>query len=98
MAKSNSESPVVTTSWIFEEHPWDQRLENGAMASVVSGCRINFGVEAVPSWFAALQVRLGASLLNPHRGIVRQAHRVAHVASWHTTTYRQGLLERVGGT
>ena len=38
------------------------------MASVVSGCRINFGVEAVPSWFTALQVRLGASLLNKQAG------------------------------
>ena len=66
--RSNNESPAVTTSWIFEEHPWDQRLENGAMASVVSGCRINFGVEAVLSWFTALQVRLGASLLNKQAG------------------------------
>ena len=38
------------------------------MASVVSGCRINFGVEAVLSWFTALQVRLGASLLNKQAG------------------------------
>ena len=66
--RSNNESPAVTTSWIFEEHLWDQRLENGAMASVVSCCRINLGVEAVLSWFTALQVRLGASLLNKQAG------------------------------
>ena len=47
--------------------------------------------------------RTGASTraldpLNPSSRIVPIWHTSSHVASRHTTTYRQGLLERVGGT